>query len=142
MRQIFLLIIILIGIKVTGQTITFSYDATGNRTQRIKVTKSQVATLADTVESIQGINSDAIVGNWVINIYPNPTADGINISCSGNEENAQLKATFLNTKGEVLRKFAINRGEQYNDLSDMPSGLYFIRIESRVKTEQWRVIKN
>ena len=142
MRQILLLIIILIGLKGTSQTITFSYDATGNRTQRIKVTKSHVVTLADTVENEQAINNDAVISNWIISIYPNPTTDGINILCSGEEEISSLKAILVNTKGEVLKQFAINRGEQYEDLSDMPSGLYFIRIESKGKTEQWKVVKN
>lgn len=62
-----------------------------------------------------------------ITLAPNPTMDGrINITSSS--ETAILGVTFFDAHGRRIR--AVNNGQQSYQLGALPSGLYFVRVQT------------
>ncbi len=69
--------------------------------------------------------------NSSISIYPNPVKDEFSISCKQQPESVEI----LNAEGKMIKSFTQNTNS-YN-VSDIPAGIYFVRI----KTDEYHVIK-
>jgi hypothetical protein len=62
-------------------------------------------------------------------IYPNPASDFLNVELNGKVD--LLRAELLNTMGQVLRqvKYTSLHGDLIRlDVSDLPAGVYFVRL--------------
>lgn len=64
-----------------------------------------------------------------ISVYPNPANTAINIRME--EDISSGFVSIINLSGQLLRKQEINSGQNFNfDLTTIPSGVYFMIIES------------
>lgn len=73
-----------------------------------------------------------------INIYPNPTADFVNIL---NTENKKLQVVLIDQLGNKVFESLINTNEKIN-LSSYQTGIYFIQInDANNNKETFKVIK-
>ena len=61
----------------------------------------------------------------LISIYPNPTSESINLS----SEHALEHFNLYNMSGEMILESEINATETVIDLSTLPRGLYFMKIQ-------------
>ena len=68
-------------------------------------------------------------------IYPNPVSDKIQIKYLQN--NAVLRITIINTRGQVVKEFAVDNAIEKIDVADLTPGIYFIKAE----TEKGIIIK-
>lgn len=59
-----------------------------------------------------------------ITISPNPTKDFLNINNSNNEN---INLIFQNSLGQTISEFLIVKGDNTIDLSNYPSGVYFLK---------------
>lgn len=87
----------------------------------------------------------AVVGNCVtgintldflnpqIKIYPNPSSENITVILNGISENQKIQ--FYNSIGILLQETSINQTTQIN-ISDLPSGLYFVHLKNQVSQTQ------
>lgn len=103
-----------------------------------------------TVTSPAGIN-DIAEGRAKINIYPNPTSGKFTLqfsrsgsqvgSFSGNDQQSGLE--IFNILGEKIADMPnfISQASNEIDLSSVPDGIYFIRINDRKKIYTERLIK-
>jgi plastocyanin len=103
-----------------------------------------------TVNGPSGIN-DFAAASEKINIYPNPTngkftlqiigSDGYAGSLSGNDQQTTLE--IFNILGEKIADMSgfISQASNEIDLSSVPDGIYFIRINDRKKIYTERLIK-
>lgn len=71
-----------------------------------------------------------------IKIYPNPTANYLNIETKDNIDEINL----YNNNGQLI-KIHLNPTKSIN-LSKYPKGIYYIRIKTNTTTETKKVIKN
>lgn len=78
------------------------------------------------------------VENLEVEVYPNPTNGKVNLVLS---ENLSKEATVLvlNQMGQVLLEDNFTGKESF-DLSGMPNGLYFVRLQDANKTATVKVI--
>lgn len=72
-------------------------------------------------------DAPAIIDNSTFNvdIYPNPAQHNLNFS--SDYENGKLSVLILNAQGQEVKKFAFS-GSRTIDVSELPSGVYFVRI--------------
>jgi len=76
----------------------------------------------DTILSVKTINSK---DNMYI--YPNPTTDYINIRLN-NENNNEFIISLLDDQGKILKEFTTNSSYIQLPVSEMPRGLFYLRI--------------
>jgi len=120
----------------TGMTATVDWTANWEGTASIKVMAVNdcgsgiVSEGFDVMCSVcTGISEDML--NNAVSIFPNPTSGAVNISLTGKLGNVEV--TVFN----VLNETIVNTSEKINnektlqyDLSEQPSGLYFVRIKT------------
>ena len=63
--------------------------------------------------------------DYNVNIFPNPASSTLNFS--SDYENGKLSVLILNVHGQEVRKFAFSGSRSIN-VSDLPSGIYFVKI--------------
>jgi hypothetical protein len=75
-----------------------------------------------------------------LNIYPNPASDMLTISLPKLSSNAQL--TLFNITGEKLLEKQITQAETQLDISMLPKGMYFLRLQSENNGKAAKIIKD
>ncbi len=73
---------------------------------------------------------------WSENIYPNPVYETLNIDL---EQPARL--TIINTRGQEIRQFYLQKGNNQLSTSELNSGLYFIHLLQGTDVFVTRLIK-
>lgn len=77
---------------------------------------------------------------FVVDIFPNPTADEVNIVLS-NKINLSASIIIYNTLGEIIIQEKMSTNEKKLDISTLPNGLYFLKINSKENTITKKIIK-
>lgn len=143
MKKIRLILILLFYISInksSSQSLTrcYSYDASGNRTQRVGpcaaaiVVKDKEELPHALIEFDNNTNKLTLTDNNVsennafdLKVYPVPTSSKIYFLIKGYTENA--KWTLYNAIGHIIQNGRNNLREI--DLSTYPTGSYFFRLE-------------
>jgi hypothetical protein len=87
-----------------------------------------------------GIN--ALNNNFQVPVFPNPFSSVINITIPGYIDiGKQVNVILFNTLGEQKNNWQIGIGDNKLDLSDLPSGVYFLRIITNSGTITKKIIK-
>jgi hypothetical protein len=109
---------------VSGTTYYVSQNINGCEGPRLAVT---VTPLLDT----ENFNT------FDINYYPNPVKDYLSIKSSQNI----TKSTVFNTLGQIIQYNNQNGSEIQLNFSNLPSGYYFVKVESDNKKNVFKIIK-
>jgi hypothetical protein len=72
----------------------------------------------------------------LISIYPNPATSNITIQTPINST-----VKILNLEGQIIKTFSAVAGNTYNDVSAIPSGIYFVEIKSEKGVKVKKLIK-
>ena len=138
MKTKFFIFILSISLGAYSQnSVCFDYDDAGNRTDRTICLKSS-ETVADASTTIQPFKDQ--LGEYVINLFPNPTLGLITVTISGvSEPVGNLILADIN--GKVLLKQETLLVDNRFDLSSFPKGVYILRINAGEKEHVWKVIK-
>jgi Secretion system C-terminal sorting domain len=84
------------------------------------------------------IINKGIVSN-LITIYPNPANDKITIEISGKTNESNL--AIVNIEGQELITRQITAPKTLIDISNLPSGVYFVRLTNNKTVSTWKFIK-
>lgn len=122
-------------ILAPGQSITIAFALlAGDSLQDLVNSASQAQMIYDGVPTIiSPVASDA-----AISIYPNPAQDLIYID-TGSNERFEIKLTDLN--GRLLKSSSLNGPHTAVDMSDLPEGLYIVKLQSNLQTATQKIIK-
>lgn len=143
-RFLIFLITVLVSVHgLSGQTtFTFTYDDSGNRTDRtILLKKSTVITdtAAFMQQQVQEISEN--LGGHTIKNYPNPTRGILNIEIpQAIEEKALLRCYTLN--GKMILETYVNNQNTIVDLNNQPAGIYILTIIIGDRKKDWKIIKD
>jgi photosystem II stability/assembly factor-like uncharacterized protein len=85
-----------------------------------------------------GINESRTVANSLI-IFPNPAKNKITISSSAITGNTQL--SIFNVNGEKVLERQLTNNETQIDISVLPRGVYFVRVQNEKMVEVRKMIK-
>lgn len=70
-------------------------------------------------------------------ISPNPAKDILNI----NSSNAILEITILTSDARLIKTYKVNSKNTQINVSDLPSGTYFLNLKGTKNTESHKIIK-
>jgi hypothetical protein len=119
-----------------NRTIVFSYDNSGNRTERAIELSGGLKSLllADTLQT-----SLADPGMTMI-LYPNPTGGMITLEIQGELE-GEYYMSVTDISGVVLLHRPVNGLSTSVDLSRYPAGTYFVRMLSDNRRQYFKILK-
>ncbi len=84
-------------------------------------------------------NISAVLDGVKVSIFPNPFTTGIYVHSSVIENR---DGEVYNSVGSLLLRFNINVGLNYIDLSNLSSGVYFLRVVNNHFVSGYKIIKN
>ncbi len=120
----------------------YIHDAAGNRTRRVYFCNN-----GDPYPTKQNINSGAFTKEEIQNmefqpvdaLYPNPTSGIFYITFSKTLSNANISLIDLNVK--IVQQYKASGIKLTCNLSALPGGTYFVRIEENGQAISKKVIK-
>lgn len=143
LQAVLLIVVLAASLPALAQTKVFeyTYDASGNRTQRefIQLKSATVPGGAGLSEQ-QEILEDAL-GDRGIKIYPNPTRGKITVSISGLEKEPARVLVF-SPQGRLIADKKFTGPENTVDLSAQPAGMYLMKIMVGELSTDWKIIKD
>jgi flagellar hook protein FlgE len=141
----------------------YTYDASGNRTQRkviiITPTPPQAAAAVvpdtarqevvastpapDSTQSFKTEDATIVKTNsttlLIADVYPNPTYGIVNVMIS---EQGTFTGVLYNMEGKAVMQEALNSGQNMMDLSNVGDGQFILRITSADgRTQEFKIIK-
>lgn len=122
-------------------TFVFSYDASGNRTERvIDLTKSAEITASSSTANEEKLFEAELV-NLEIRIYPNPTKGVLKVEIPGIGD---IKPTLVvyNLQGKQLVHKTVSNQISTINLSGHPAGMYIMKIVNGQESLDWKIIKD
>ena len=114
-----------------NKTVQFNYDENGNRISRSLLFKRILDSDKEEIDTKL----------LAYELFPNPTTGQFIIILKENQESARLHATLFTLNGVILGENETEGSPIQFDLSDQPSGVYLLEIESIQGKQSWKVIK-
>lgn len=111
--------------------VVYTYDAAGNRTQRVYVCNNGAR-----AETLTQNKEEAI---QVTALYPNPTTGQFRITFTKALQHAQIK--FIDLGGHVMQQRSVSGNLLDFDISSFPAGVYWIKISDADNRLVYKVIK-
>jgi hypothetical protein len=137
---ILLLLLCALIAEAQPSSITFTYDAAGNRIQReiwFKIKSSE--TNVDSTIAIRPFTD--YLDEMKITIYPNPTQGRLSVEISNMPKDKTGEITLHNMEGKRLQYLRSLETVNRFDLSTYPMGVYIFRITVGKKVSEWKIIK-
>lgn len=129
-------------------TVSFGYDACGNRVSRtLQFSRTDgdgsgkpSDSPDDGADAWQASIADGFSGGEVL-LFPNPTEGGFFLSLTGTETPKSATAVLCTPDGKVLEERTVTGATEEFDLRNRPAGVYLLRLASERETMVWKVIK-
>ncbi|WP_373850726.1 T9SS type A sorting domain-containing protein [Bacteroides heparinolyticus] len=125
-------------------TVTFGYDADGNRISRnitFKKDSENGRSLSDSLAAEQPTASDSFDGRMRVTLYPNPTYGQFSVSVEDAGTDSPLRAVLSTATGTVITDRTISEGRTEFDLGGQAAGTYVLRLTAGKETHVWKVIR-
>jgi len=93
--------------------------------------RSELLSIA-VIQQMLFTTATGIVSNFepTFNLYPNPTANYLHIN---NLTLSKEPVSIYNTSGVMVKRADTSSGTQRIDVSDLPKGLYFVRVNNQIQ---------
>jgi len=121
---------------IAGAT-TQRFTATINRDYAVEITENGCTSTSSCFNVL--LSSLEVSSSKVIQIYPNPTKNTLNINL-GDLEQVQIQLLHIN--GQLVRETAfLNQQISTIDLGQLSAGIYLLKVVEQAKTTIFKVIK-
>ncbi|MCG8326966.1 MAG: T9SS type A sorting domain-containing protein [Chitinophagales bacterium] len=90
--------------------------------------------------NIEMIESPSLQSSFKANVFPNPFSEQINITLLDSEGESQVTVYDLN--GRLITKTVMHSQSHTIDTSELPQGLYLIRITNTLGNKEFKIVKN
>lgn len=126
-------------------TVSFGYDANGNRTSWAigfkKVQDNGKGTLeANDLSSMMTIAEDSF-SEMQVSLYPNPTSGTFSVALQNRTDGKPMKAALTSPTGTILEEKQFKSNLEQFDLSKQAAGIYFLKLVVGDEVHVWKVIK-
>jgi hypothetical protein len=138
------LLIIIIGLlfpaldyaqSIPSRNISYSYDATGNRTQRMQLALGTTCRKgSDTPQK------DSLAGASIV-LYPNPTKNTLTVTIDSNPEGVPVELRLFSLTGTQMQYIPALRGSTTLSLGGYTAGTYLLKLRRGAKETVWRIVK-
>ncbi len=140
MRKVLLITGLLLVALTTipAQTVSYEYDASGNRIRRIMVTLKNASSATEKDE-------EPVENSWrerKVTIFPNPTKGNLKIRIEGGEDEAEYRFSLFNTGGQLLKQGNIyNKGEFPVSMGQYAPGIYILILNNKDDKLTFKIVK-
>lgn len=137
-----LLILALEGYK--SQTVTYSHDAHGNRTQRKLFVQqnNRPGASGDTIKNLEE-KTMLLAMEYGISLFPNPTQTNVNLVCNQIPEGTKSEAILFDNIGRVIQKYDNLKSKEEIPMANYKAGIYYLNITINDKDRLfYKIIKN
>ena len=128
---------------VLSQTLTYYYDETGNRTEKVIVLQKS-ATVSSLNKNVIHEKEISPAGFDVL-LYPNPTDRILKVEIKSNGKNVvesdQVQIEVYDLTGRVIINTPANIGLTLVDLSSQANGTYIMILKYGEIVSRWKIIK-
>jgi hypothetical protein len=133
-------------IILSGQSIHYDYDDSGNRLKRYIIPlKSADISGEDTLKESKEISKkeefEEKLGEVTIRIYPNPTRGELSVEVSGPGNDETVDYQLFSQTGLLLDTKRKNGFQFTVDMERYPGGMYILRLMIKGKISQWKILK-
>lgn len=136
MKRILLGILSILPLSVLAQTLSYSYDAMGNRIAREIVISKKAAPLKDSTSYMSEVLSERTV-----KIYPNPTRGQLKVEIPIQEGQLIPQFKIYSSSGQLIHSVKATSSTTSFDLSSTPNGLYLLHVIIGKEESTWKIIK-
>lgn len=138
MKTFICVLILFSTIPVFSQTVSYTYDAAGNRTARvITLAKAPQAPVED--ETVTALPD--LIAKKTITIYPNPTKGIITVEIEDYDDETKAEFRLTDMSGRKIFDRKADSGNQTLDLSRQASGIYLLQVRINGESTVWKIIK-
>jgi YD repeat-containing protein len=123
----------------TEYTVSYTYDAAGNRITR--TLSSKVITIAKAKQQQDEEPTEDKFGERTIKIFPNPTHGDLNIDVTNHNPKEELRMELYNINGTQLYNARVQEGSNPLDMNTYPSTVYILRLVSGSEKMEYKIIK-
>jgi hypothetical protein len=128
----------LLPATVSAQSISYTYDAAGNRIQRsYAAARSSVAPTEEAAEI--SAEEPAVVCD--LRLYPNPTDGLLTVEITGFTAATRARIELYSSTGRLLDRLTEVEAVNTLDMTAFPAGVYFLRAEIDDRILSRKVIK-
>lgn len=118
--------------------VEYIHDAVGQRVKRNVIMMSKGAQMSFSDEAFS-VNER--IGNFQIQIFPNPTEGILKIHIVGVSTENKVVVFLFDVNGKQIRRREIFTGSDIMDISGELNGLYTLKISIDGEVSSWKVIK-
>jgi YD repeat-containing protein len=130
---------LLIGVLSYGQTVSFTYDNSGNRTSRTTIILKSAT--GNTVEESSSSAYEDQIGEHSILIYPNPIESEITVKIQGLKEDNAGAINLYDQSGRLVLTLDDIGSNNTLNLSRLSAGNYFMIIQLENDQTKWTIVK-
>lgn len=105
-----------------------------------EIAKATIGASLYFAEAYEATSIDEIKMTQEYSIYPNPVKNEFVIN--SNETSFPIHLTMINSIGEIVLNQSIHSNNSSINTSHFPSGVYFIRLENNLVTQQQKIVIN
>jgi hypothetical protein len=88
------------------------------------------------------VNTNSIEKQLNFKIFPNPTTDLLTIDFQDFNINQSVKIHIINSIGQIQKTVFINENLSQIDVSNLPKGIYFLKIIGNENIQVGEFLKN
>lgn len=138
MKKLTFILFLFVTGSIYAQSIEYTYDAAGNRTQRKLVV---LGPGEETGRYMQPKDSVAapLTPDSKLTVYPNPVKEQLTLKVDGVFNAYQITLTDLS--GRVLLSNTINENVKQLDFTNYPKGIYLLKTGVNNQFTEWKIIK-
>lgn len=130
---------------LSGQTIHYDYDDSGNRQIRYIVLGKGNASSAEFSkkyeEEVKAVKYEDEQEEFTVKIYPNPTRSNLTVKITGLLPDETVNYKLFTQSGLLLIQKIKNSHQFSIDMDSYPSGLYLLNLEVQDKISHWKILK-
>ncbi len=138
-KKFFLLLLFFSGVCCKAQTIEYSYDHNGNRTQR----KLYVCPNCPNThrEAKKDTTKQKLAEHYGISAYPNPTLDKVNLNIANSPSKEQIDLELADPEGKIVFTQKNVPTQNQIDMYNYQQGIYYLRVTIGKDVVIYKIVK-
>lgn len=132
------------GTILSGSSVNHTYTTEGY--YDIKLSGISPLSCQDTLSRVLRVEpatgTSAILNGTSLNLYPNPVSDQLTLSFSNGDIPADLSVELINSVGTSVYYASEGTKNTTINMSEFPSGIYFIKLKSGKDSLNKKIVKN
>lgn len=140
-KIVFTITICLIGLLVHGQqSLSYSYDAAGNRTNRTVIVGAQAVSGQENQETTFAVYIDSLDGKELA-IRPDKGNASLVVSVKGIPSSSGGRISLMDSVGTILTEQPMSSETTIIKLDELSMGTYTMRILLNRRSSIWKLVK-